>query len=102
MARRRPAYRRPTQNRLSMFLVSAVVLTIMGVVMVGSHDKQQKLDAKKAEEAQLDAEIAAEQKRAEELDEYEKEVQTMGYVEQEARDKLGLVYEDEIMFKKEN
>ena len=36
------------------------------------------------------------------IQEYGKEVQTKGYIENVAREKLGLVYEDEILFKQEN
>ena len=43
---RRIAYRKKNQNRLSMFLVTLVVLMIMLVVAVKSVELQQKLDIK--------------------------------------------------------
>ncbi|MCI9333955.1 MAG: hypothetical protein HFI98_04245 [Lachnospiraceae bacterium] len=46
--------------------------------------------------------MEAEQKRAQEIDEFEKYTHTKKYVEEVARDKLGLVYEGEILFKNEN
>ena len=46
--------------------------------------------------------IVAEEERAKEIEEFEKYTQTKKYVEEVARDKLGLVYEGEILFKDEN
>ena len=100
MARgRRVAYRKRDQNRFGMFLVSLVVILILVLVEVRSLELQRKIDAKKAESAQLETQIEAENKRAEEIEKFGKEVQTKGYIENVAREKLGLVYEDEILFK---
>lgn len=98
---RKVAYRKRNQNRFSMFLVSLVVVMIMVVVAVKSMDLQQKIDAKVQEELLLDEQIAEEKARTEEIAEFEKEVQTKGYIENIAREKLGLVYEGEILFKEE-
>lgn len=100
MARgRRVAYRKRYQNRFGMFLVSLVVILILVLVEVRSLELQRKIDAKMAEEAQLETQIEAENRRAEEIGKFGKEVQTKGYIESVAREKLGLVYEDEILFK---
>ena len=99
--RRMATYRRRNQNRLSMFLVSLVVVMIMVVVAVKSVDLKQKIDAKAQEAEQLDRQIEAEKVREQEIEEFGKEVQTKGYIENVAREKLGLVYEGEIMFKEE-
>ena len=101
MARRKVAYRKRHQNRFSMFLVSLVVLMMMIVVAVKSVELQQKIDAKASEAARLEAQIEAEKQRAEEIEEFGKEGQTKGYIEELAREKLGLVYEGEILFKEE-
>ena len=84
-----------------MFLVSLVVLMIMVVVAVKSVELQQKIEAKAQEEQLLDEQIAAEKDRPAEIEEFGKEVQTKGYIENVAREKLGLVYEGEILFKEE-
>ncbi len=99
MARRRIAYRKRSQNRFSMFLVSLVVVMIMVVVAIKSVGLQQKIDEKTAELKQLEEQIAEEKQRALEIEEFSKEVQTKGYIEEQAREKLGLVYEGEILFK---
>ena len=100
--RRKVAYRRRNQNRFSMFLVSLVVVLIMVVVAVKSVELQQKIDAKAKEEQLLDEQIAAEEQRSQEIESFGKEVQTKGYIEDVAREKLGLIYEGEIMFKEDD
>ncbi|MBQ2802354.1 MAG: septum formation initiator family protein [Lachnospiraceae bacterium] len=102
MAKRKVAYRKKNQNRFSMFLVTLVVLMIMVVVAVGRIELLQRLDEVKAKEAELETQIQAEEKRTEEIEEYRKYTQTKKYVEEVAKDKLGLVYEGEILFKEEN
>ena len=100
--RRKVAYRRRHQNRFSMFLVSLVVVLIMIVVAVKSVELQQKIDAKAKEEQLLDEQIASEEQRSRDIESFGKEVQTKGYIEDIAREKLGLVYEGEIMFKEDD
>lgn len=102
MARRKVAYRKRHQNRLSMFLVTLVVLMIMIVVAFDSVEIQRKIDEQTAKETELLAEKEAEEIRAEEIEEYRKYTQTKRYVEEVAQDKLGLVYEGEILFKAED
>ena len=52
-------------------------------------------------EQQLQEQIDAETKRSEEIEEYRKYTQTQKYVEEVAKEKLGLVNENEIIFKEE-
>ena len=49
----------------------------------------------------MNAQILEEEERANEIEEYRKYTQTKGFVEEVAKDKLGLVYEGEILFKSE-
>ena len=75
-----------------------VVLMCVFVAFVGLKLNAQNMD-KEARIQELEAQIAAEEEKAEELEEYKKYVQTKKYVEEVAKEKLGLVYEDEIIFK---
>jgi len=77
-----------------------VVVMIMVVVAVQSVTLQEKIDAKNQELEQLNAQIADEEKRTQEIEDFAKEIKTKGYIESVARDKLGLIYEGEILFKK--
>ena len=102
MARRKAAYRKRHQNRFSMFLVTLVVLMIMVVVAARSVELQQKIAGYDTQIASLGAQIEAEQTRAEQIEEFGKYTQTKAYVEEVAKDKLGLVYEGEILFQEDN
>lgn len=95
------AYRKRQQNRFSMFLVSLVVVMILVLVGVGSMELRQKIDAKAKELQQLESQIRMEEQRKVEIEAFGKEVQTKGYIESIAREKLGLVYEGEILFKED-
>lgn len=100
--KRKVAYRKRQQNKFSMFLVGLVVLMIMVVVAVDSVELQRKIDEQTAKETELLLQKDAEHARTEEIEEYRKYTQTKRYVEEVAKDKLGLVYEGEILFKEEN
>ena len=73
-----------------------VVVTIKSVELRG------KKEAYEQKEIALQEEIDAEKLRTEEIEEYGKYTQTKKYVEEVAKDKLGLVYEGEIIFKEED
>ena len=101
MARRKIAYRKRRQNRFSMFLVSIVVVMILVAVWVRSMELQRKLDTYTAKQVKLEDQIADEEDRKEEIEQFRKYTQTKKYAEEVAKEKLGLVYEDEIIFKQE-
>lgn len=86
------------QHRLSMILVSCVIVILTGMISVASISLQKKNQAYKAQEAELEKQIEAEEARAEEIEEMEDYVGTDEYVEDVAKDKLGLAYPNEILF----
>jgi len=98
---RKAAYRKERQNRLAMLLVTTVVLMMMLVVTFKSVGLRQKREFYMEREEALMQEIEAEKARTNEIDEYGKYTQTKKFVEEVAREKLGLVYEGEIIFKDE-
>ena len=73
-------------------------MMIMVVVAVRSVELQRKIDGYDMQIAGLNAQIEAENTRTEQIGEYRKYTQTKAYVEEVAKDKLGLVYEGEILF----
>ncbi len=99
---RRVAYRKRQQNKFSMFLVTFVIVLLMIVVAVHSYTLKGDLAKYKEEEATLQMQIAEEEKRSEDIAEEGKRRQTKEFIEEEAKNKLGMVYEDEILFKKED
>ena len=99
---RRVAYRTRRQNKFGMFLVFLVVIMIGVVVAVRSVDMKATLAENRQREAELQDQIAAEQERAEEIEEMEKYSETLGYTEDVAKEKLGLINEGEIIFRDES
>lgn len=98
---RKAAYRKKRQNRTGMVLVTIVVLMMLVVVTIKSVELRAKIDVYEQKEAALMQEIAEEEARTEAIEEYGKYTQTKKYVEEIAKDRLGLVYEGEILFKDE-
>lgn len=91
-------FRKKRQNRMGMITVTVVVLVFCSILGYKTSELKHKRDdyAKKIES--LESQIADEEERAKELAEYEKYTKTSKYVEEVAKEKLGLVYEDEIVF----
>ena len=92
-------FRKKRNNRMGMACVSIVVVAIFAVLMVRGIELRSRVQEYERLEAALEKQIAEEEKRTKELEEYEKYTKTDKYVEEIAKEKLGLVYEDEILFK---
>lgn len=99
---KRAAYRKKRQNKFGMFLVTTVVAMMLIVVAIKSLELKQKLDVYREKEQMLTEQIAEEEKRSEEIAEYEKYTHTKKYIEEVAKDRLGLVHEGEIIFREED
>ncbi len=99
--RSRRKSRRVMQHRLSIMAISCVIVMLTAVLMVGSISLNKKNEKYKLQEAKLEALILEEEARAEEIAELEEHVKTNEYVEEVAKDKLGLVYPDELYFESE-
>ena len=95
----RRSFKSKKQNRFGMFLVTLVVLMLLLVVSIDCIRLKEKQVTYQAKLEELQAEITEEQERTEELEELKKYTQTNAYIEEVAKDKLGLVYPDEIVFK---
>ena len=102
MARRKIRVRKKKQNSLAMLLVLMVVFVMMIVVFINSRNLKIKLANYKQREATLSEQIEEEKQRAEEIEEFEKYTKTKKFIEDIAREKLGLVYEDEIIIQTED
>jgi cell division protein DivIC len=79
--------------------IGIIVLAFMAVMSVQIYRLKQKDDAKAAEVDALEQELAEETQRAEEIDELEAYMQTTQFIEDTAKSKLGLAYDNEIIFK---
>lgn len=97
MTKTRRAMKR--RKRLELKLITLTVLCLLVVASFGKMKLLNKNEAYQQREEQLLAEIAAEEQRTEEIEDLKKYVQTKKYVEDVAKERLGLVYENEILFK---
>ncbi len=102
MAGRARYKRRRFQNRAGIVWASIVVLILVAVVSIKSIGLVQKSKEYKEKEASLTTQIESEMQRSDEIAEFEKYTQTRKYIEETAKDKLGLVYPGEIIFKNSN
>lgn len=101
MARRKSKSLRKRIKQSGVVPISIVVLLICGIVSYKKVGLEEKRNAYKEEEVQKQEELKKEEERTEELEEKKAYVNTKKYIEEVAREKLGLVYEDEIIFKAE-
>lgn len=97
MSRTRRGLKR--RKRLGLRLITLTVSCLLIVASFGRMKLLKKNEAYQKKEAQLKEELEKEQQRTEEIEELKKYVQTKKYVEDLAKERLGLVYEDEILFK---
>lgn len=95
------ARRRMLEHRLSILLIICVIVVLGVTLSVASISLHKKNQGYKAQETELQKQLEEEKVRAEEIDELEKYVGTDEYIEDVAKDKLGLVYPNEILFKAE-
>ncbi|MBQ7078009.1 MAG: septum formation initiator family protein [Lachnospiraceae bacterium] len=89
--------RRKKQRKSYLVTITLVLLLIvLGFNMVKLYSKNRALEAR---EEYLNKQIEDEEDRYESLTEYEKFTKTIEFVEKIAREKLGLVFGNEIIFK---
>ena len=86
-------------NRMALIGITIVVMSLGVVTHVGTASLREKEQEYAVKEQNLEKTKAQEEARAAELEEYRIYVQTKQYVEKVAKEKLGLVNEDEILFK---
>lgn len=86
-------------NRMALIGITTVVLSLAVVVNIGASSLREKDLEYQAREMDLEKTLAKEESREAQLEEYRVYVQTKQYVEKVAKEKLGLVKKDEILFK---
>lgn len=99
MSRRSRKYRK--SNRAGKLCITGIVLTLLVVMSIQIVRVYQKNQDYIAKEKSLMEQLEAETERQADLEEYEKYTQSQDYIEDMARSKLGLVYDNEIVFKEE-
>lgn len=101
---RRPKRRqkkRMQRHKRSVLAVSAVVLLLFVVISANSVSLKAKEEHYRAQEMELEEQIEEEKARTKEIEELGEYVGTDEYVEDVAKEKLGLIHENETIFKAE-
>ena len=100
-SRRKKQKRRMQRHKRSILAVSSVIILLMVVVSVNSMTLKAKEKEYKSQITELESQIDDEKARTEDIDRLEEYVGTDEYVEDVAKDKLGLIHENEIIFRAE-
>ena len=89
------------RHKRSMLAVSSVIVMLMVVVSVNSVTLRAQEQEYQTQISDLETQIEEEKTRTDEIDDLEEYVGTDEYVEDVAKDKLGLIHENEIIFRAE-
>lgn len=93
--------RRVRKSRTGIGIISFVVLIICGIVSYSKIGLQEHKDRDMEKITKLEAQKQEQQDRANDIEDEKAYRQTKSYIEDVAREKLGLVDKDEIIFKPE-
>ena len=87
------------KRRNGMKVIALTVIVLLGVIAYSSVSLQKEKQSLEKRYRELQEELQDEQERTAMLTERQAYMQTIRYIEEVAREKLGLVYEDEIIFR---
>ena len=88
------------QNRAGKIWISLIVLVLLVVMSIQIVNLKGKNEQYLAKEKSLQTQLEEEKNRSQEIQDYEEYTKTQQFVEDLAKSKLGLVYKNEIIFKK--
>jgi cell division protein DivIC len=94
--------RRVQKRKTGIGIIAFVILMLFGTVAYGRIGLQDKYKEDKLKIERLQSRIDEQEERAVDINNLKAYVQTKKYIEDIAREKLGLVYEDEIIFEPED
>lgn len=87
------------KKRIGLYMIALTVLVICAVVMYSKYKLEQEYDALQQEKVVLEMNIAEEEERSKEIEEYSVYVKTKRFIMDVARDILGLTEPDDIVIK---
>lgn len=87
------------QNKKTMLGIILVAIVLMAVLLVMSRRLQTKISAGQAEISSLSEQTEQEKQRTQDINSMQEEVQSDSYIEQYAKERLGLIKDGEIVFK---
>lgn len=90
------------KRRKGIMVITLAVLALFAVLFTRARAHQREKAILTARYDQLQAKYETVKEKAEELKDKEAYMSTIGYIEDVAREKLGLVYEDEVIFREKD
>ena len=93
--------KRNSQNKIAMLSITFVVAVLFIAMMTKSLKLQQQISDYRTEIKAVESQMEEEKERTKEIDEIKERMDTDEYVAEVAREKLGLVKDNEIVFKEE-
>lgn len=102
MAGKRNGRKTKTRSNLAGVVTIAGIVTVLMVVLLSSSRKLSVKNAQfETQKEELNQQIKDEEVRAGEIEKLKDYIDTREFIEKMAREKLGLVYKDEVIFKAE-
>lgn len=99
--RRRSKERRVSrENRAAMIAITIVVCVLFILLAVKDYQLNRTIGVNEAKKSELTQEIREEEARTEEIENLREYMQTEDYIREAAKEKLGLVEDDEVIFRK--
>ena len=93
--------RKKTKRKNGLKIIAVAVLVLFVVITYSSIQLQAEKRALEKQKSELEAALQTEQERTEELEDQRAYMQTVRYIEEIAREVLGLVYPDETILRPE-
>lgn len=93
--------KRRQSNRRHMILALLLVLMVGGLISFRIMDMEKQNEQYAAKQEELQKKIEAENERTQELNEYKEYTKTKEFAEKVAKEKFGLLYDNELKFKSE-
>jgi len=87
------------RKKTGLLFIAVAVMALCAVIGFGKASLLREKEAKEKQYRELAERLLAEQERSDFLTERRAYMQTTRYIEEMAREKLGLVYEDEVIFR---
>lgn len=91
--------RQNIQNRAAMLGISVVVCMLLVILLFKGHSLQEKIVANEIRKDQLNEQWEEEEARTGEIEDLQEYMKSEEYIEKIAKEKIGLVKENEIIFK---
>lgn len=90
------------QNKAAMLVITFVVCVLLVVLVIEGHRVDQKIAATAKEIGRVQSQIDDENQRTDDIKALQEYMKSDEYIEKEAKEKLGLVKDNEIIFKEKD